>query len=139
MRSVLGLGTCGVVAATACGFHPETAADGPTIANDGAALDGGIDSSVSPDALLVPTGMIAYYPMDTLSGTTVVDATGRGHDGTCNPCPTATTGQIGGAYSFDGSDVVTIPVPTVANELNTTSAFTVAFWVSFTTLPANTG
>ncbi len=143
MRSVLpGLGTCVVVLATACGFHPETASDGPSgsaLSSDGNALDSGIDGSVSPDALLVPTGMIAYYPMDTLSGTSVVDATGRGHDGTCNPCPTITTGQIGGAYAFDGSDVVSIPVPTQANELNTTSAFTVAFWASFTTLPANTG
>jgi hypothetical protein len=135
------LGAYALMLGTACGFHPETASDGPSgpaVPND-AAFDSGVDVGVSPDALLVPTGLIAYYPMDTLSGTTVSDATGRGHDGTCNPCPTTTTGKIGGAYSFDGSDVVTIPVPTIANELNTTSAFTAAFWVSFTTLPTDTG
>ncbi len=73
------------------------------------ASDGGGDPSAPPI-----DGLVAWYPMNAAititAGTgTVVDASGHGHNGTCNSdlgrCPGFdANGRIGGAYTFDGID-----------------------------------
>ena len=82
-------------------MHPPARIAAAAVSNRG----NGSDAGVPLDALLVPTGLIAYYPMDVLSGTTITDETGRGHDGECSadPCPTVKPGKIGGSYAFSGS------------------------------------
>ncbi|HUJ61395.1 MAG TPA: LamG domain-containing protein [Kofleriaceae bacterium] len=83
-----------------------------------------------PDGL--PAGLVAWYPMDTFDGTTLVDATGNGHGASCTPpaCPTLVTpGRVGNALAFDGVDdhlVVDGPASVFG------SPFTVAWWESIT-------
>jgi prepilin-type N-terminal cleavage/methylation domain-containing protein len=62
------------------------------------------------------SGLVGYWSFDEGSGTTARDLSGFGNNGTLysstticsNPptsgCPTWTTGKVGGALSFDGSD-----------------------------------
>lgn len=63
--------------------------------------DGGDASSL--DA--TDTSLIAYYRFDDDPGDGVLDSTGHGHTGACNPtCPTVVAGKLGGAYELDGVD-----------------------------------
>ena len=51
-----------------------------------------------------PTGLVAYLPLDDGSVTTVVDATGNGHNGTVNgEVAYSTAGFINGAFLFHGT------------------------------------
>ncbi|MES2216487.1 MAG: LamG-like jellyroll fold domain-containing protein, partial [Patescibacteria group bacterium] len=83
----------------------------------------------------ITTGLVAHYPLDASSGTTVVDASGNGNNGTLlgSPLPTWTTGKIGsGGLQFHGTagslaDRVTVPG---SSSLNVgTGDFSVSFWV----------
>ncbi len=56
------------------------------------------------------SGLAGYWPLDTGSGTTAVDASTNGNNGTLTLGPTWTTGQIGSAVDFDGADdYITVP------------------------------
>jgi hypothetical protein len=46
--------------------------------------------------------MIGYWSFDEGAGTTAYDRSGYGNNGTLYNSPTWTTGQVGGALSFDG-------------------------------------
>jgi hypothetical protein len=65
----------------------------------------GADSASSevPVTVLSGSGLFAYYPLDDGNGTTAADHAGD-HDGTLVNGPAWTTGRIGGALQFDGSD-----------------------------------
>ncbi len=59
----------------------------------------------SGSACIVSTGsLIAHYTFDETSGTIATDSSGNGNTGTLINGPAWTTGQIGNALSFDGSD-----------------------------------
>ena len=77
-------------------------------------------------------GLIAHYTFNETSGTTAADSSGSGNTGTLtNMSGTEwTTGKVGGALDFDGTnDYVSI----VENgSLNPTSAFTISAWVKTT-------
>ena len=49
-------------------------------------------------------GLAGYWKLDDGSGTSATDASTNGNTGTLTNGPTWTTGQIGGAVSFDGTD-----------------------------------
>ncbi len=49
-------------------------------------------------------GLAGYWKLDDGSGTTATDASTNGNTGTLTNGPTWTTGQIGGAVSFDGTN-----------------------------------
>lgn len=49
-------------------------------------------------------GLAGYWKLDDGSGTSATDASTNGSTGTLTNGPTWTTGQIGGAVSFDGTD-----------------------------------
>jgi len=93
----------------------------------------------APDAAVVPDGLIAWYPMNDLvdegSASRAVDATGHGHDAKCTPgaCPSQAPGRLGGDYVFDGTDDL-LEVPG-AQELETTTGFTVAAFVNLAAAP----
>jgi hypothetical protein len=74
----------------------------------------------------VDTSLVAWWKFDEGTGTIAYDSAGNNHGNLING-PTWTTGQIGGALSFDGvNDYVQVPYsPT----LTVTSTFTFAFWI----------
>jgi hypothetical protein len=83
----------------------------------------------TPDARVLPDGLVAWYPMDVVADGRMSDQAGP-HDGACAPgaCPALTApGQIGAAYVFDGDNDI-VRIPSVA-ALETTGGFTVAAWV----------
>ena len=49
-------------------------------------------------------GLVGYWKLDDGSGTSATDSSGNANTGTLTNGPTWTTGQIGGATSFDGTD-----------------------------------
>jgi hypothetical protein len=61
-----------------------------------------INTNISEDSLVL--GLSGYWPLDDGSGTNANDASVNNNDGTLTLGPTWTTGQIGGAVNFDGSD-----------------------------------
>ncbi|HEY6892486.1 MAG TPA: LamG-like jellyroll fold domain-containing protein, partial [Solirubrobacter sp.] len=88
-----------------------------------------VDNSAPP----APTP-VAAYSFEETSGTTVTDATGRGHTGTITGATRTTTGKNGRALSFNGtSNYVSIPD---ANDLDLTTGMTLEAWVNPTN---NTG
>ena len=81
-----------------------------------------------------PNGLVAYYPLDELINMRTVDEVAN-VDATCDgACPTLITGRVGNALRFQNER---LDVPsTTATE--TTSAFTIAAWVSPESLPTLT-
>ena len=77
---------------------------------------------------------VALWRMDETSGTTMVDSSGRGHDGTLRDVVVGRPGQAGLSYQFNGtSSVAEVPH---ANDMNPGSAdFTYSAWVKTTVLP----
>lgn len=66
-------------------------------------------------------GMIAHWKLDETSGTTANDSAGSSH-GTLVNGPVWTSGQIGGALDFDGTDdYVTVPSYSALNNLDSLS------------------
>jgi uncharacterized protein len=95
-----------------------------------------------PDTVVVPDGLVAYYPMDELAAAAAIDATGDGHTATCamlpppgGECPTVIPGHIGNAFQFDGATQI-MRVASAA-DLDTTSGFTVAAWVQIAAAPSS--
>ncbi|MCH7558910.1 MAG: hypothetical protein IIB56_15865, partial [Planctomycetes bacterium] len=72
--------------------------------------------------------LVAHWKLDEVSGTTAVDATGNGHDGTLIGNPQWTDGYFAGGLKFAGSpDKVDVPQ---SAELNPENAFTVTVWAN---------
>lgn len=96
-------------------------------------------SSLDSDGLLIAqqaidwaaygsSGPLAYWKFDETSGSTAVDSSGNGHDGSYDNGVTLTeTGVRGYASRFDGSnDVVTVPG---SSALNLSGSMSVGCWV----------
>src|ERR1700683_626004 len=79
---------------------------------------------------VLPSGTVAYYPLDTAAGTQAYDMSANANDGTLTGGPGWITGQIGDALSFNGaSQYVTIPS---SSSLNQTGDLTIEAWVNLT-------
>ena len=75
----------------------------------------------------VPANLVGAWGFDETSGTTAVDASGRGNTGTLNGPTRTTAGKVGGALSFNGvNDWVTVAD---ANVLDLTTGMTMEAWV----------
>ncbi len=70
------------------------------------------------------SGLAGYWPLDDASGTSATDSSTNGNTGTLTNGPTWTTGQIGGAVNFDGTDDYIIKTPLSLF----TDRFTVSIW-----------
>ena len=82
-----------------------------------------VDNSAPPP----PAGLVAAYGFNAGSGTTLADATGKGHTGTISGPLWSAAGKNGGALSFDGiDDWVTVAD---ANDLDLTNGMTLSAWV----------
>lgn len=81
------------------------------------------------------SGLVAYYPLDNGSGTTATDTSTNGNNGTLTNGPTWTTGQVGGAVDFDGSDdyIELADLATIESQ----STVTFAAWVRPDSLTGN--
>ena len=84
------------------------------------------------NTLTVPTDALGYWPLDATSGTTAIDASGNGNNGTVNGATWSANGQINGCLNFNGlSNFVQ-----VSNTIS--SDFSIGFWVK-TTQTGGTG
>lgn len=68
-------------------------------------------------------GLAGYWKLDDGSGTSATDASTNGNTGTLTNGPTWTTGQIGGAVSFDGTDDYIIEAGTTKYKFTSSFAF----------------
>jgi hypothetical protein len=73
-------------------------------------------------------GMVGYWKLDDASGTSAVDSSGNGNTGTLTNGPTWTTGRIGGAVDFDGTNDY-INAGTDAS-LSLTGNFSLSAWIN---------
>jgi len=74
-----------------------------------ASSDGGVDPAmveVGTNLSLSPFthGLVGYWRFDDGTGLNAVDSSGMGNNGTLTNGPAWTTGKVGGALSFDGTD-----------------------------------
>ena len=77
-------------------------------------------------------GLVAAYAFNEGSGTTTVDATGKGHTGSLVGATWTTAGKNGNALSFNGtSNLVSVAD---AADLDMTTGLTMEAWVRPTTL-----
>jgi hypothetical protein len=115
------------------GGPPPEASTGD--ADDAAAPDGGPCPDVSGEKEL-----LAYYPLDEGSGTTVIDCSGHGVNGTmltAVPDGGWTTGHRGGALRIDGQQ--SLGCIELGFKLAPAGPFTIAAWVNVASFPANSG
>jgi endonuclease/exonuclease/phosphatase family metal-dependent hydrolase len=73
------------------------------------------------------SGLVGHWKFDEGSGTTAADSSGNGVAGALINSPVWTTGMVGGALSFNGTNRVSIPNQPPWN--TPSSKYTVAFWV----------
>lgn len=81
------------------------------------------------------SGLAGYWPLDNGSGTSATDASTNGNTGTLTNGPTWTTGQIGSAVDFDGTDD-SVNIGTDSSLVFTTVE-TVSAWVYMDALPGS--
>ncbi|MHC4582445.1 MAG: hypothetical protein ACYS14_13400, partial [Planctomycetota bacterium] len=74
--------------------------------------------------------LVGWWKLDDGSGTTAIDSSDSGNDGTLQGDPQWVAGKVGGALECDGGDYV--DVPGVAN-INPQD-ITLMTWVNFTTV-----
>lgn len=107
----------------------------PHHSNSGLLLPGQIRSTPAR-YFAVPDGLVGYWGFDPdcMDGTTAVDLSGNGNNGTVfGTSNRLTAGQIGTAFLFDGATDVAIPN---SNSLNIAGALTIACWCNPTALPS---
>jgi len=83
------------------------------------------------------SGLAGYWKLDDGSGTSAADTSTNGNTGTLTNGPTWTTGQVGGAVNFDGSnDYVDIGINKISPRVNGASAITLSAWLKPSAYPA---
>lgn len=80
---------------------------------------------------VLPSGVVAYYPLDSGSGTQAYDVSTNENRGVLTNSPTWTgSGRVGGALTFSGSTQY-VNIPSSAS-LNQTGDLTIEAWVNLT-------
>lgn len=87
---------------------------------------------VGPDLSLASfaRGLVGYWKFDETSGTTAIDSSGNGKDGTIQSDPVRTTGKIGNALLCNGNDYIDLP-----NDLGYTTAVSAFAWFKMNGTP----
>jgi hypothetical protein len=75
----------------------------------------------------VQADLVGWWRLDDGSGTTVMDSSAGGNDGTLQGTPQWVAGKVGGALAFDGGDSVNVPGATDIMP----ESLTLMTWVSF--------
>lgn len=78
---------------------------------------------------VLPSGVIAYYPLDTGVGVQAYDSSMSANTGVMQNSATWTTGQISGAVTLNGSTQYI----STTNQLNNPTAFTAELWFKTST------
>ncbi len=90
-----------------------------------------------PGILDITTGLIGHYKLDEGSGTTAIDASSNGNDGTLvgSPTPIHSTGIIDGALTFSGDyDRVAVTHPVNGSLDFDADNFSISFWFNSTAI-----
>ena len=73
--------------------------------------------------------LVAHWKLDDGSGTTAIDSSGNGNDGTFVGDPQWVAGKLGGALDFDGDgDYVDFGNDTI---FDITDAFSLTLWINW--------
>jgi len=111
------------------GSHSITAVATDT---DGNTTTSSAVSVTTSNAVTTPSGLIAAYGFEEASGTTALDSSISGLNGTINGAARTATGKIGKALTFNGGgNIVTVPDAPV---LHLTTGMTLEAWVNPTTV-----
>jgi hypothetical protein len=109
----------GALLLAACLESPPSASEGGGDGGspDGAEVDAALDIPGPTD------GLVAYWPMDGISGNRLIDRLGR-HDGECASCPWDYAGVLGQSLRFRGQDAIVVPTdPDLAGPEGSISAW----------------
>jgi hypothetical protein len=88
--------------------------------------------SQSLQVSILPTGIAAYYPLDTGQGGQVYDVSANNNQGSLVATPTWTAGKLNGALALNGvNQYVTIPS---SSSLNLTGDMSMSAWVNLSDL-----
>ena len=79
----------------------------------------------------VDPDLVAWFPCEGEGPSIGLDASGNGHDGTCDSCPESGLGISGQACAFDGTQVITVPFDSAF----ALEEFTIAAWLLPDALP----
>jgi hypothetical protein len=79
------------------------------------------------------SGMIAHYSFDEGGGAIAGDTSGNNNYGTLQNGATWTTGKIGGAISFDGTDDYVSVIPNSLFDFGTSQDFSISVWFKTST------
>src|SRR5919197_1558180 len=91
-----------------------------------------VDVTVNNAPAPPPTGLVAAYSFNNVSGTSVADLSGNNNAGTTSGAVATDGGKYGGALSFDGvNDWITV---NDSNSLDLTTGMTLMAWVNPTAL-----
>jgi Concanavalin A-like lectin/glucanases superfamily/Domain of unknown function (DUF1929)/IPT/TIG domain len=98
--------------------------------------NGAISNALTFTITSASSGLVAHWKFDEGAGTTAADSSGNGHTGTLTNGPIWTTGQLGGALQFDGTnDSVACGANVPAMKFAASDSFTESAWV----FPTKTG
>lgn len=94
-----------------------------------------VGNSLSINPLFNPTGLVGYWPMDEGVGSTTIDASGNGNNGTWSGTPAGTSGhyspgkvgQWAGAFDGNTNTVTTLSLTQLGG---TTAPFTISLWMN---------
>jgi hypothetical protein len=105
--------------------------DGSADPIGGATSDGGIDAS--PDGNTLSNGLLAYYPCESATGSTLPDLSGQGHDATLSATGSYSfpSGKIGRALSLNKANSGYVSMPPAM--FRGRSQITIAAWVKVVT------
>ncbi len=117
--------------------YPESKTFGPKGGKDSKTIaDGGPDPyvyEVGNNLFISPLKPVGSWPFEEGGGTIAADSSGNNNNGTLMNGPTWTTGQVGGALSFDGSDdyvdLAGLGLNNPSLYGGTNGAMSFAFWV----------
>jgi hypothetical protein len=97
------------------------------LGDGGSSLDTQSPSPVDVSGITAVPGPVLHLKFDESSGTTAFDSSGFGNNGNLMNGPTWTSGKIGNALSFDGTDDY-VEIPGTA--LNIYNSITVSAWIN---------
>jgi hypothetical protein len=127
-----------VSGATAASYTTPAASAADNGAKFKVTVSNSVGSVTSNEATLTVTsasGPVLWWKLDDGSGTAASDSSGNGNNGTLANSPTWTTGKVGGALSFNGSNQY-VSLANAGNLAKGNAAHTVAAWIKVNALPS---
>ena len=86
-----------------------------------------LNANINPIYAIPADGLVGYWKFDEGAGTIASDFSGNSNIGTLTNGPTWTTGQVGGAVSFDGTNDYILVLD--SDSLDLTNQMSISAWV----------